>query len=94
MEKMTFREAQLLVIGSESERKVEYIALNSFQKFSIGDTMMVVEIRLDNPCVVAQMADGPECYIPVENLSEKVVDECIDVMREVAWQNDINNKEK
>lgn len=94
MDKMTFREAQLLVIGSEPGRKVEYIALNSFQKFSIGDTMMVVEILLDKPCVVAKVADGLECYIPIENLSEKVVDECINVMREVAWQNDIDNKEK
>ena len=91
---MTFREAQLLVIGAEAlkGRKVEYVTLNNLQKFNIGDVIEVVEIGLDIPCVVVRAADGPESYIYVEMLSEKVIDECIEILREVAHNVDEYNE--
>lgn len=94
MDKMTFREAQLLVIGAEAlkGRNVEFVTLNNLQTFKIGDVIEVVEIRLDTPCVVARTADGPESYINVEMLSEKVVDECIEILREVAFYVDEFNE--
>lgn len=85
---MTFREAQLLVVGAEllKGREVsKYVALNNLQKFKIGDVVEVVEIRLDSDCIVVRTAEGPESYICVDNLAEKVVDECVDILREVAY---------
>lgn len=75
------------MIGAEAlkGRKVEYVTLNNLQKFNIGDVIEVVEIRLDTPCVVVRTADGPESYINVEMLSENVIDECIEILREVAF---------
>lgn len=94
MDKTTFREAQLLVIGAEAVkgRKSEYVALNNLQVFQIGDLVQVTEIRLDSPCVIIKVAEGPESYVPIDSLSEKVVDECIDILREVASNVDQYNE--
>lgn len=93
-DKMTFREAQLLVIGAEATkgRKPECVTLNNLQVFQIGDLLQVTEIRIDSPCVIVKVAEGPESYLPVESLSEKVVDECIDILREVAFNVDEYNE--
>lgn len=87
MDKMTFREAQLLVIGAEAlkGRNPKFVTLNNLQVFPIGDVVEVIEIRLDTDCIVVKTADGPESYICVDNLAERVVDECIDILREVAY---------
>lgn len=94
MEKMTFREAQLLVIGAEARkgRKPECVTLNNLQVFQIGDLLEVTEIRLDSPCVIVTFVEGPASFIPVESLSEKVVDECIEILREVAFNVDEYNE--
>ena len=95
MEKMTFREAQLLVIGSERGRDVKFVELNNLQRFNIGDNLTVVEISLTVPAILVRLGgdDGFESYIEIKNLSDWVVDECIGILREVAWQTDENNKE-
>lgn len=84
----------MLVIGAEATkgRKSEYVALNNLQVFQIGDLVQVTEIRLDSPCVIVKVAEGPESYVPIESLSEKVVDECIDILREVAYNVDEYNE--
>lgn len=95
MEKMTFREAQLLVIGAYRDREVKFVELNNLQRFNIGDNLTVVEISLEVPAIIVRLFgdDGPESYITIDNLSERVVDECIGILREVAWQIDEDRKE-
>lgn len=82
------------MIGAEAlrGRKVEYVTLNNLQTFKIGDVVEVIEIRLDKPCVVVRVADGPESYINVEMLSDKVIDECIEILREIAHYVDEYNE--
>ena len=94
MDKMTFREAQLLVIGALAlkGRKANFVELNNLQVFKIGDVVEVIEIRLDTDCIVVKTADGPESYICVENFADRVIDECIDILREVAYNIDEYNE--
>lgn len=83
---ISFREAQLMVIGAESlqNRHPKFVTLNNLQKFNIGDCIEVVEISLDSDSIVIRVAEGPESYINVYNLSETIINECIRILREVA----------
>lgn len=96
MDKMTFREAQLLVIGAEAlgGRKVKFVTLNNLQEFNIGDNLRVVEISLEHPAIVVRIADGVESYIGIDNLSDKVVDECIEILRDVAMEVDSGDRRR
>ena len=87
MDKMTFREAQLLVIGvyALKGRKVKFVELNNLQEFKIGDNLTVVEISLEKQAIVVRIADGIESYILIEYLADQVVNECIGILREVAF---------
>lgn len=83
MEKMTFREAQLLVLGADVTQHPDKVVLNNLQTFHIGDDIEVVEISLLIPAIVVRFGEL-ESYIPIKNLAEWVVDECITILREVA----------
>lgn len=87
MDKMTFREAQLLVIGAEATkgRKTEYVELNDLQVFSIGDVAKVTGISLVHPVINICVAEGANSYCDIKNFSEEFIDECIDILREVAY---------
>ena len=93
MIKMSFREAQLLALGAASLKgqKPEFVELNCLQKFYLGDMIEVIEIRLDCPCIVVRIADGPESYLEVKYLADKIVDACVDVLREFAEYLDTYN---
>ena len=86
MEKMTFREAQLCVLGSLPEYcdKSKGVELNNLQIFAIGEGINVIEICLDKPFVVVRISDGPEAYLPIMSLAEWVIIECVRILREVA----------
>lgn len=94
MDKMSFREAQLLVIATVYQatcKPAEYVPLNWEQKFNIGDLAEVVEIRLDSPHIVVKVADGPESLCHIDNFSDKVIDECVEILRGVAAYHDSTN---
>lgn len=94
MDKMSFREGQLAVLGATVGRNWSCIMLNSEQVFNVGDNAEVVEIELNSPHIVVRMADGPESLCHIDNFSDKVIDECVEILRGVAayydWE---NNKE-
>lgn len=95
MEKMTFREAQLLVKGARpAGDKRTCVELNELQKFHIGDCVEVVEISLEYPAIVLRMADGPESYCEIKMFADWVIDECIEALREVAAAWDALGKNK
>ena len=96
MDKMTFREAQLLVIGAEAlgGRKVEFVELNNLQTFRIGDCAEVTEIRLDKPVINVRVAEGTNSYCNIDNFSDKVVDECIEILRDVAMEVDSGDQRR
>lgn len=88
MIKIGFREAQLMVLGADRLHRHGNVELNNLQRFSIGDNVEVIEISLHRPVVVIKIAECVESYVPIESLSEKVVDACIDILREVAFNVD------
>ena len=88
MVKIGFREAQLMVLGADRLHRKGNVELNNLQVFSIGDNVDVIEISLHQPVVVIKTAECVESYVPIESLSEKVVDACIDILREVAFNVD------
>lgn len=94
MDKMTFREAQLLVIGAEAirGRNPEFVVLNNLQTFRIGDCAEVTEIRLDRPVINVCVAEGTNSYCDINNFSDGVVEECIEILREVAYNVDEYNE--
>ena len=83
---INFREAQLLVYGAclHKGMQVDRVILNNLQKFHIGDVVEVVEIPLDKPCIVIECVECVQSYVYIKYLSDKVVDECIDILREYA----------
>lgn len=86
MDKMSFREAQLLVLATAKETTA--VELNNEQVFMIGDLADVISINLCTPHIVIRIADGPETYCPIDNFSDKVIDECIKILRDVAADRD------
>lgn len=88
MIKIGFREAQLMVLGADRLHRHGNVELNNLQVFSIGDNVEVIEISLHQPVVVIKTAECVESYVPIESLSEKVVDACIDILRETAFNID------
>ena len=95
MDKMSFREAQLLVLGSKPEKAKwdieKAVELNWEQIFSIGDNAEVVGIRLDIPFIVIRMCNGPESLCHIDNFSDKVIDECSEILRGIAANHDWDN---
>ena len=94
MDKMSFREGQLLVLATIYEatgKKAEYVPLNNEQVFSIGDCAEVTEIRLDSPHINICVADGTNSYCHIDNFSDKVIDECVEILRGVAAYHDWTN---
>ena len=89
MEKMSFREAQLLVLAA-SKGDWTAVELNNMQVFMIGDMCDVISINLTTPHIVVRIADKCESYCHIDNFSEKVVDECIEILRGVAAELDWN----
>ena len=98
MDKMSFREAQLCVTGTVYEedphRFEDEVVLNNEQKFMVGDLLEVIGIRLTSPHIVLQMDQGEECLCHIDNFSDKVIDECIEIMRGVAANADFDNHRK
>lgn len=88
MVKMSFREAQLMVLGADRLHRHGSVELNNLQVFDIGDNVEVIEISLHEPVVVVRVAECMKSYIPIDSLSEKVVDACIDILRETAFNID------
>lgn len=95
MDKMSFREAQLAVLGAKPESaKWREIGLNNEQKFSIGDVAEVICIKLDSPHIIVQIAEGPASYCHIDSFSDRVIDECVEILRGIAAYYDYeNNKE-
>lgn len=97
---MSFREAQLAVLGSKP-KNIEWedlsVELNNEQVFPIGDVADVVGIRLDSPHILVQVADGPQSWCHIDNFSDKVIDECVEILRGIAayydWHNHKDNLE-
>ena len=73
-----------MVLGADRLHRHGNVELNNLQVFSIGDNVEVIEISLHEPVVVVRVAESVESYIPIDSLSEKVVDACIDILRETA----------
>jgi hypothetical protein len=99
MGKMSFREAQLCVLGTlyegEYRHRVEdEVVLNEEQKFRVGDLLEVIGIMLTSPHIVLQMDQGEECLCHIDNFSDKVIDECVEIMRGVAANEDFDNHKK
>ena len=94
MDKMTFREAQLLVLGANGG-KTNKVIPEGMQLIPIGDMLEITEICLDKPCVVVRFGeDGPESYCSIEKFSEAIIDEVIGYLREVAFELDYYTKKK
>ena len=94
MDKMSFREAQLMVLGANGG-KTDSVIPEGMQLIPIGDTLEIVEICLDKPFVVVRFGDdGPESYCNIEKFSESIIDECIGFLREVAFEMDYYTKKK
>ena len=87
MSKIGFREAQLMVLGADRLHRTDHVELNNLQVFNIGDNVQVVEISLCRPYIVISTS-GVDSYCHIDNFSEKVVDACIDILREVAFNVD------
>ena len=92
MDKMSFREAQLAVLGSMPKNCAwKSIELNNEQRFYIGDNLEVTEISLEAQIVNVQMCEGPNSYVHIDNLADWVVDECVEILRGVAAYHDWDN---
>lgn len=92
MEKMTFREAQLLAKGAGAK---DYVVPEGMQLIPIGDTLEIIEICLDRPCVTVRFGnDGPESYCHIDKFSDAIRDEVIGLLREVAFELDYVTKKK
>ena len=92
MEKMTFREAQLLAKGAGAKGRV---IPEGMQLIPIGDELEIVEICLDKPCVVVRFGDdGPGSYCHIDNFSDAIKDEVIGLLREVAFELDYVTQKK
>lgn len=91
---MTFREAQLAVLGANGGRTSKVVP-EGMQIIPIGDNLEITEICLDKPYVVVRFGeDGPESYCPIEKFSEAIIDEIIGYLREVAFELDYYIKKK
>lgn len=77
------------MLGADRIRRTNKVIPEGMQIIPIGDMIEIVEICLDKPFVVVRMGDGgPESYCPIDKFSESVQDECIDLLREVAFNID------
>ena len=95
MDKMTFREAQLCVLGTKRCKGERVIPVN-MEIIPIGDTAEIIEICLDKPFVVVRLGGpgGPESYCNIDNFSEKVIDQCVELLRDIAMVEDSGDQRR
>lgn len=79
----TFRAMQLAIKGACSPKSVNYLTLSGIDTISIGDSLEITAIDLDRDIVVVEMGEDSkiESYMPINVLSDDVVEEIIDTMQ-------------
>lgn len=89
----TFRTMQLAVKGACAPKSVNYLSLNGIDAIDIGDNLRIISIDLDRDLVVVEMGEDSnvESYMPLNVLSDDVIEEIIDTMQAKAV--DIANRD-
>lgn len=80
-----FRTMQLAIQGASKHQVVEKLILDGIDKIVLGEELYITEISLNMDLVVVSLYDN-ECYVPLTNLSERIIKSIISTMRDKALE--------
>lgn len=82
----TFRTMQLAVKGACHPKSVSYLTLDGIDAIELGDNLRIISIDLDRDLVVVEMGEDSnvESFMPLNVLSDDVIEEIIDTMQAKA----------
>lgn len=79
-----FRAMQLALIGAGAVNslKVDRHTLNELYRIPVGDQLEIIEVSLTKDVVLVQVTETEiQDYIPINNLSDEIVQELVGMMR-------------
>lgn len=80
-----FRTMQLAIKGASKHQVVEKLILDGIDRIVLGEELYITEISLNMDLVVVSLFDN-ECYVPLTNLSERIIKSIISTMRDKALE--------
>lgn len=84
---VNFRVAQLALAGASRNREIDRFIFNNLQSVPYGDNMTIVEVSLEKDLVVVEVNDTEvQSYLPINCMSDEVVEEVTEVMKVCALE--------
>lgn len=84
---VNFRVAQLALAGASINREIDRFIFDNLQSVPYGDNMTIVEVSLEKDLVAVEVNDtGVQSYLPINCMSDEVVEEVTEVMKICALE--------